>query len=62
MVPEMSCITLLEGRGRCMEGLDDAGQEELVSGMCPKCVCPSLHLLESRIWEKALSYTGYRKV
>lgn len=49
MVPEMSCVALVEGRGRCMEGLDNAGQEELVPGMCPRYVCPSLHLLESRI-------------
>lgn len=49
MVPEMGCVTLAEDRGRCMEGLDNAGQEDLVPGMCPKRVCRSLYLLESRI-------------
>lgn len=49
IVPEMSCVTLAGGRGRHREELENAVQGELVvPGMCPKCVCHSLKLLESR--------------
>lgn len=61
IVPEMSFVTLTEGRVRCTEGLENAVQGELGPRICSKCVCLNQKLLESRRSEKALSDTGSRK-
>ena len=61
IVPEMSFVTLTEGRVRCTEGLENVVQGELGPRICSKCVCLNQKLLESRRSEKALSDTGSRK-
>lgn len=48
IVPEMSCVTLVGGKGGCIGRLDNAVQEELV-GPCVPSVSATLYLLDSRI-------------